>query len=90
MISPKVRIEIDLEQLRNLLSERGFPIKVSGMLGITFEQSDDIMISILKSGIMILQTSPTLESELKDDIFETYKSILVDGLGLSQAILSEA
>ena len=89
MISPRVRIEIELEQLRRLLSERGFPIKVSGMLGITFEQSDDIIISILKSGIMILQTSPTLESDLKDDIFATYKSILVDGLGLSQAILPD-
>ncbi|UCG63902.1 MAG: HesA/MoeB/ThiF family protein [Deltaproteobacteria bacterium] len=89
MISPRARIEIDLEQLSRLLSERGFPVRVSGMLGITFQQSDDIMISILKSGIMILQTSPTLESDLKDDIFETYKSILVDGLGLSQAVLSE-
>jgi len=89
IFSPKERIEIDLEQLRMLVNERGFPIKTSGTLGITFKQSEDIMTSVLKSGIMVAQTSPKLESNPKEEVFRTYKSIFVDGLGLSQAILPE-
>ena len=89
ILSPKQRTEINLEQLSMLLNERGFHITTSGILGITFKQSDDIVSSILKSGVMVAQTSPKLKSNAKDEVFKTYKSILVDGLGLSQAILPE-
>lgn len=89
IISPKKRIEIDLDQLSLLLSKRSFPIKTSGMFGITFEQSDDVLTSILKSGTMIVQTSPKLERNPKDDVLETYRSILIDGLGLPNDILPE-
>ena len=89
IISPKRRIEINFEQLRMILSERGFRIKSSGIFGITFEQSDDVIISILKSGIMVAQASPKLKSDLKDEVFEIYNSIVVDGLGLPHAILPE-
>jgi len=89
ILSPKERIEINLEQLRIILSKKGFRIKTSGLFGITFEQSEDVTTSILKSGIMIVQTSPKLKSNIKDDVFQTYKSILINGLGLSLAILPE-
>lgn len=89
IISPKERLEINLEQLRIILRERGFRIKTSGIFGITFEQSEDVTTSILKSGIMIVQTSPKLKNNIKDDVFETYKSILINDLGLSFAILPE-
>jgi adenylyltransferase/sulfurtransferase len=87
IISPKERTEINLEQLRHILDERGVRIKSVGIYGVTFEQSNDIITSILKSGTMIAQTSPKLKNNVKDDIFETYKSILVDGLGVSHTIL---
>jgi hypothetical protein len=87
IISPKERTEINLEQLRIILGEKGFHIRSSGIFGITFEQSDDIITSILKSGVMVIQTSPKLKNNVKDEIFETYKSILIDGLGLSHTIL---
>lgn len=90
IISPKKRIEIDLEVLRQLLVQKGFQIKTSDSFGITFEQSDDISTSILKSGTMIIQTSRKLESNLRDDVLKTYKSILIDGLRLSPAIFPEA
>ncbi|NQT56873.1 MAG: HesA/MoeB/ThiF family protein [Desulfobacteraceae bacterium] len=89
ILSPKERVEINFEQLRIILRERGFRIKTSGLYGITFEQSDDVTTSILKSGVMIVQTSPNLKSNIKNDVFHTYKSILVNGLGLSLAILPE-
>jgi adenylyltransferase/sulfurtransferase len=90
IISPKQRIEIDLEKLRLLLDQRGFPVKTFSSFGITFEQSEHMATSILKSGTMVVQTSPMLESSPKDDVLETYKSILIDGLGLSPTILPEA
>jgi hypothetical protein len=39
---------------------------------------------------MIVQTSPKLKNNIKDDLFATYKSVLVDGLGLSPDILPDA
>lgn len=90
IVSPKERIEIDFEQLRVILGERGCRIRASGVLGITFEQSDEVITSILKSGTMIVQTSPSLKSNPKEEILETYESILVDGLGYSSSILPDA
>lgn len=90
MISPKEKVEIDLEELHSLISQRGYRIRTSGIFGITFEQSEDVQTSILKSGTMIVQTSPGLKSDPKQDVLETYQSILINGLGLSPAILPEA
>jgi len=38
---------------------------------------------------MIAQTPPRLEDDFKTEVFEIYRSILVDGLGLSKDILPE-
>ena len=89
IISPKMGTEIDFEQLRRILNEKGFRIKTSGIFGITFERSDDVIASILKNGTMIVQTSPKLKNNPRDDIFEIYRSIIVDGLGLSHDLLPE-
>lgn len=89
VITPKRRTEIDLAQLRTLLDEKGFSVKTSGLFGISFKQSEHVMASILKSGIMIAQTSPHLKTNPKEDVFETYRNLLVDGLGLPKAILPE-
>ncbi len=89
IISPKERIEINLKKLAEILQDKKYPLKISGKFGITFEQSQDITISILKSGIMIIQTSPKLEGDLKRNVMETYKSILVDGLGVASEIIPE-
>ena len=87
VISPKKRIGLNLENLQGLLAQRNYPVKISGKLGITFDQSPDITISILKSGVMIAQIPPRVEEHSKDDILNIYKSILVDGLGMSPDIL---
>jgi len=89
IITPKGKVEINFEQLRKILGARGFHIKTIGIFGITFEQSDDVSISILRSGVMIAQISPKLKSNPKYEIIETYRSILVDGLGISPAILPD-
>ncbi|UCF95351.1 MAG: hypothetical protein JSW39_14780, partial [Desulfobacterales bacterium] len=87
IISPKARIEINLEKLKNLLSHRNFRIENAGLLGITFEASDELKICLLKSGIMIAQTSPEVQNNMQKGLFDLYTSLLVDGLGFSAAIL---
>ena len=87
IISPKERIDISLDKLCGLLSDKGLKIKTSGRFGVTFEQSEDMIICMLKSGTMIAQTSPKLEAIQKSDMLKTYTALLVDGLGLSPSIL---
>ncbi|HDL52593.1 MAG TPA: HesA/MoeB/ThiF family protein [Proteobacteria bacterium] len=89
IISPRKRIEIPLDQVAGLLNEKGFFVRSSGAFGLTFDQAEDITVSILKSGIMIAQAAPGVKSDVKESVLETYRSILVDGLGLSGKIVPE-
>ncbi|CAB5105081.1 hypothetical protein D3OALGA1CA_1676 [Olavius algarvensis associated proteobacterium Delta 3] len=87
IISPKQRTDISLEKLSSLIGDKKFKIKTSGRFGVTFEHSEDMTICMLKSGTMIAQTSPKLDSVQKSDMLQIYTMLLVDGLGLSDAIL---
>jgi adenylyltransferase/sulfurtransferase len=89
VISPKKRLDIDMKHLTKIIANQGMGLKTSGHLGITFEKSDKITACILKSGIMIAQTPPQLEDAFKTEVFEIYRSILIDGLGVSKDILPE-
>lgn len=89
VLSPKDRVTIDLKKLGKLLNKRRFPIQSTGQLGTTFNPSNDIQACILKSGIMIAQTPPDSKEEIKDRVFDIYRSIIVDGLGLSREILPD-
>jgi molybdopterin/thiamine biosynthesis adenylyltransferase len=89
VISPRKRIDINLKKVPPILGEKRFPIQSSGLLGITFEQPGDITTSLLKSGVMIVQTPPSLTKDMREDVMKTYEVLLVDGLGLSRDILPE-
>jgi len=89
VLSPNQRINIDLGKLGKLLKKRRFAIQSAGQLGTTFNPSKNIQACILKSGIMIAQTPPEMQADIKDKVFDTYRSILVDGLGFSLDIIPE-
>ncbi len=89
VLSPNQRIKVDLNQLEKLLKKNHFPIQSTGQFGTTFNPSKNIQACILKSGIMIAQTPPDTQAEIKDRVFDTYRSILVDGLGFSVDIIPE-
>jgi molybdopterin-synthase adenylyltransferase len=89
VLSPNRRINIDLDKLNNLLKKNRFPIQSAGQLGTTFNPAKDIQACILKSGIMIAQTPPEMEANIKDKVFDTYQSILVNGLGFAPEIIPE-
>jgi adenylyltransferase/sulfurtransferase len=89
VISPKKRVALDMEQLRTVVKDKGLQIKSSGLFGINFQKSEQLSACILKSGIMIAQTPPQMEDDLKHDALATFRSILIDGLGLPDDILPE-
>jgi adenylyltransferase/sulfurtransferase len=88
-ISPGEKAEIDLEKLKSLLQKTGFKVKSSGEFGITFDLSSHEVATILKSGAMIVQASPKVIDKPKERLFETYRALLVEGLGLSDQIVPE-
>ncbi len=90
VISPKKRIEIDLDKLLEVLTQRGYHIRTSSNFGITFDHSDEITASIVKSGIMIIQTTPHLKGSPREQASDIFKSILIDGLGLSPDIVPKS
>ena len=87
VLSPKQRINIDLGKLGKRLKKRRFQIQSAGQLGITFNPSKTIQACILKSGIMIAQTPPDTKAEIKDEVIDIYRAVMVDDLGLSEDIL---
>jgi adenylyltransferase/sulfurtransferase len=89
VLSPKKRLDIDMAMVTQIIAKQGMQVKTSGNLGVTFEESDKITACILKSGIMIAQSPPQLEDGFKTEVFEIYRSILMDGLGLSEDMLPE-
>jgi len=89
VISPKKRLDIDMKRLAATIEKQGLGIKTSGRLGIAFERSGKITACILKSGTMIAQTPPRFEDHLKTEVFEIYKSILLNGMGLPKDILPD-
>ncbi|MCK5203484.1 MAG: HesA/MoeB/ThiF family protein [Desulfobacterales bacterium] len=89
VLSPKKRLTIDLNKLGKLLKKRGIPLQSEGNFGTTFKPFEDIQACILKSGTMIAQTPPDTKETIKDRVFDIYRSIMVDGLGLSHNILPD-
>lgn len=89
ILSPKQRITINLKKLEKFIKKRNFKVVSAGKFGITFKKSEKITSCMLKSGIMNAQTPPHVEEndKIKKEIFDIYKSMLVDGLGFSEGVL---
>jgi len=87
--SPVKRIDLNMEQLGAVLKDQGLQVESSGTLGITFKKSEQLKACILKSGIMIAQTPPQMENTFKEEVLKTYRSIMIDGMGLSEDIFPE-
>jgi molybdopterin/thiamine biosynthesis adenylyltransferase len=88
-LSPKKRLDLNLEKLGRVIEKKGLAAKSTGLFGISFEHPDGITACILKSGIMVAQTPPRLDEDFAHEVFEIYRSILIDGMGLSEDILPD-
>ncbi|MEE4262739.1 MAG: HesA/MoeB/ThiF family protein [Desulfobacteraceae bacterium] len=86
-LSPKKRLEVNLNKVANIIEESGLQVISKGKFGISFKKK--ITACILKSGIMVAQTPPQLDDDITREVFDLYRSILVEGLGLPEDILPD-
>jgi hypothetical protein len=91
VLAPRQRIALDIKKLEKFIKKKGFKVSSSSRFGITFQKSKEITACMLKSGIMNAQTPPHVEEDdkIKKEVFEIYRSIMVEGLGLSDNLLPE-
>ncbi|MEM3004356.1 MAG: HesA/MoeB/ThiF family protein [Candidatus Bathyarchaeia archaeon] len=91
ILVPKRSIEIDLERVLRRLREEGLMVKSEGELGISFDYPGCFNLSLLKSGTMIAQISPSkVRVGLNDEIVSIYRRIIVDWLGVSPETVPDA
>jgi molybdopterin/thiamine biosynthesis adenylyltransferase len=85
ILTPKRKIEVDLEKVTQKLANEGKTVKVKGNLGITFDISEMFTMSLLKSGLAIVQISPKKDDDrIQSEILSFYEEIVVDLLGYSK------
>lgn len=76
-ITPREELNIDLDRLTSLIERNGLKVKVKAEMGITFENEFGGITSILKSGIAVIEGA-----ESKDEAYNSFSKIIVDGLGI--------
>ena len=90
VLTPRKKIDIDLEKVTQKLTEEGKTIKVKGDLGITFDISEMFTMSLLQSGLAIVQISPKKEDDrIQSEILSVYEEIVVDLLGYSKDVVPD-
>jgi molybdopterin/thiamine biosynthesis adenylyltransferase len=79
VITPKKNLELNMDELPPLLANNGFKIKVKADLGMTFGNGLKKTVSILKSGIMIVEGVSN-----EKEAYDFYSKIIVDGLKVTR------
>jgi hypothetical protein len=82
------KLEIDLEEVSRRMAEQNIAIASRGELSISFDYSDALQLSLLKSGTMIAQVKPErAHKDTAKEVLSVYRLIMVDWLGLSPDII---
>jgi adenylyltransferase/sulfurtransferase len=89
ILVPKKKVKINLQELRKILEARKVNIKAASQFGVTFEYTNEVSITILKSGVMIAQTSPKLLVNPRQEIIRTYRLLLIESLGIPREVLPD-
>lgn len=74
-VLPPSATEVDIQRLAKRLDERGIRVGAMGNLGITFDYNDSIKLSVLKSGLTIMQVSPKSRIRDEGDALAAYRRI---------------
>ena len=80
VITPRGNLALDLDELYSLLVTNGFEVKVKADLGITFDSGQKRTASILKSGIMIIESAAD-----EEEAYNFYGQIMIDELQISRS-----
>jgi adenylyltransferase/sulfurtransferase len=87
ILTPREKIDLDMERLEELLRTRGCRLISTGPLGVGFEQTERITAYLLKSGIMISRVAAGPGIDVGKDVQDVYRDLLVEGMGLPVSIL---
>jgi hypothetical protein len=90
ILTPKRKIEVDLKKVTQKLTNEGKTVKAKGNLGITFDISEMFTMSLLQSGLAIMQISPKKANNgIQSEILSVYEGIVVDLLGYSKDVVPD-
>ena len=87
ILTPRERIDLDMERLEELLRSRGHRLISTGPLGVGFEQTGQITTYLLKSGIMISRVAAGPGADVGMGLQEVYRELLVEGMGAPASVL---
>jgi molybdopterin/thiamine biosynthesis adenylyltransferase len=81
-IVPKKNLEINLLDLQDYLEKKEFNLKVKANLGITFDHENEVTVSILKSGVMIVEGAKE-----KEDALNLFSDLIVNRLDIPESFI---
>ena len=80
VITPRRKLELDMDELYSFLKNNGFKVRVKADLGLTFNGGLNGTASILKSGIMIIEGADN-----EKEAYDFYSKIVIDELKVSRS-----
>lgn len=76
-IRPRDDLALDMEQMREVLRQRGFRITVKAKLGTSFQWGSTAQASLLASGVMIVEGART-----ETEAYDLFHALVVEGLNV--------
>ncbi len=76
-VAPKENLNLEMRKLVALLKKEGAQFKVEAKLGVTFTTKKGILVSILKSGVMVIEGANSEEAAI-----DLYRQIIVSRMGM--------
>jgi adenylyltransferase/sulfurtransferase len=82
VIIPRKNLQINMAELQQYVVNKGFEVKINASLGMSFDKDTQVSISILKSGIMIVEGLKE-----KQDALSFFRETFMSGLGVSEELI---
>ena len=76
--------------MAGVVEKKGLMLNSAGAFGVSFQYSAEITACILRSGIMVAQTTPQMDEDIAEEVLGIYRGLMVDGMGISKKILPDS
>lgn len=82
-IIPKENLKLEMQELASISKKSGARLNVEAKLGVTFATNERLLVSLLSSGVMVVEGASSEEEAL-----EVYRRIVVDRMRVSWSRIS--
>ncbi|MBS7644599.1 HesA/MoeB/ThiF family protein [Candidatus Bathyarchaeota archaeon] len=83
IITPKMWLDVDLDEASNRLKELGYFTEKRGRFGVTSKNGEGMVVSLLKTGVAIFQIPKAGEpSKMRGEAVPLYRELIVKELGM--------